>query len=161
MRLSILHICTSLGYSCRLCCSLELEPQWPRGPPHVLPLIWHPGLMSSIDIRNMTCQHHADLPYVFSVSNKLSKLIWAHVSFLVESMGVWQACLGAATVLLFRDCLTTWHLSSRELSEPRSSIQGRVRLNWFMSVSYRSFSMSKITTGKNIRKKKYNFHKRI
>lgn len=46
-----------------------------RDPPHMLPLIWRPGLMSSSDTRHVECQHHADLPYVFSVSNKLSKLI--------------------------------------------------------------------------------------
>ena len=74
---------------------------------HMLPLIWHPGLMSSSDTKDMEPQHHADLPYVFSVSNKLSKFIWAPVSFLAELMGIWQACLGAAKVLLLRDCLTT------------------------------------------------------
>ena len=65
-----------------------------------------PSLMSSTDNIDMDCQCHADLPYGFSVSDKLSKLIWADVSFLVESTGVWQGCLDAATMLLLRDCLT-------------------------------------------------------
>lgn len=39
------------------------------------------GLMSSSDTRGMDCQCHADHPYAFTVSNKLLKLIWAHVFF--------------------------------------------------------------------------------
>lgn len=64
------------------------------------------GMMSSSDTRDMDCQYHADHPYAFTVSNKLLKLIWAHVSFLADSMGLSQACFGAATMLLLRDCLT-------------------------------------------------------
>lgn len=48
------------------------------------------GLMSSTDTDDVDCQCHADLPNALHMNNKLSKVIWAHVSFLAESVGEWQ-----------------------------------------------------------------------
>lgn len=155
MRLSILHFGPSFGYSYKLCCSWELDPQWQKESHHIC-CLWYGSLVwcHPVILRDIEWQHYADLPYVFRMSNKLSKLIWPHVSFRAEE--VWQACLGAAMVLLFTDRLTAWHLSSRELSRPCSGIPGRLRFYWLVSISFQSLSILKITTGKSNRKKKYN-----
>lgn len=114
-----------------------------------------------IDTRVMDCQHQADLPYAFSMQNKLSKLIGAHVYFLAEFLRVWQTCLGAATMPLLRDYLTACHLPSRELPGPCFSIQGRDRFYWFMCIPYQLLSVLIIITCENNRKENIVSHKRL
>lgn len=106
MRISTLHLSPCFGCRCRLCNFLFMvESQIHNARiSHICYLASGiPSLLLSRDIRNLGCQHHADLPYVFSVSSKLPKLIWVHCLFPGRSLGVWQATLRAFTMLLLRE----------------------------------------------------------
>lgn len=86
------------------------------------------GLVSSCETRDMIW-HYADLAFVGCVSYKLSESIWAHcflTSWIYENLASQNL---AATVLLLRNHLTTWHKENGKF-DPYLLVKAAKRI-WF------------------------------